>query len=136
MTIEKDVVLWDNGSVRFCLLQVPFEQQYKCNEGLPCITFKISYESENYKGCDTFTLFDTFYSDIVSEIEKTYSALNGDFRINDVGADTDGYIDFKMKNGRLSIKGQLGASFSLHSLRFEFDADQTLVGKLLHYLSV
>lgn len=29
MTIQKDVVLWDNGMVRLYLLQVPFEQQYK-----------------------------------------------------------------------------------------------------------
>lgn len=136
MTIQKDTVLWDNDKVRFCLLQVPFEQQYKYTEGLPCITFGISYEDENYKGCDTFTLFDHFYSDIVSAIEKAYRALSGGFRIADGGADTDGYIDFEMKNGRLYIKGQLGASFSSHSLRFEFEADQTLIGKLLHDLAV
>ncbi len=133
---QKDVVLWDNGKVRFCLLQVPFEQQYKYIKGSPCITFGILYEGENYKGHDTFTLFDHFYSDIISTIEKTYCALNGTFRIADVGADTDGYIDFEMINGHLFVKGQLGASFSAHSLRFEFEADQTLIGKLLHNLTV
>ena len=29
MTIQKNVVLWDNGRDRLCLLRVPFEQQYK-----------------------------------------------------------------------------------------------------------
>ena len=136
MTIQKDAVLWDNGKVILCLLQVPFEQQYKYIEGFPCITFEISYEDENYKGCDTFTLFDHFYSDIVNAIEKTCRTLNGAFRIADFGADTDGYIDFEMKNGRLCIKGQLGASFSSHSLKFEFEADQTLIGNLLENLTV
>lgn len=135
MTIQKDTVLWDNGKVRLYLLQVPFKQQYKFIEGLPCITFKISYEDENYKGCDTFTLFDHFYSDIVNAIEKTYRTLNGAFRIADVGADTDGYVDFEMKNGRLFVKGQLGASFSSHSLNFGFEADQTLIGNLLEKLT-
>lgn len=27
MTIQKNVVLWDNGRDRLCLLRVPFEQQ-------------------------------------------------------------------------------------------------------------
>ncbi len=136
MTIQKDIVLWDNGRDRLCLLKVPFEQQYKYIDGLPCITFGISYESASYKGCDTFTLFDHFYSDIISAIEKTYRTLNGDFRIYDVGADTDGYIDFQMKKGRLYINGQLGASFSSHSLTFSFDADQMLLEVLIQYLSI
>ena len=136
MTIQKDVVLWDNGKVRLLFVQVPFEQQYKYIGGLPCITFEISYEDGNYKGCDTFTLFDPFYSDIVNAMKKTYRTLNGAFRIADIGADTDGYIDFEMKNGRLCIKGQLGASFSSHSLSFEFEADQTLIGNLLDNLTV
>ena len=41
-----------------------------------------------------------------------------------------------MKNGRLYVKGRLGASFSSHSLRFDFEADQTLVGNLLENLAV
>jgi hypothetical protein len=63
----------------------------------------------NFKGCDTFTLFDRFYSSIVNEMKNTYISLNGSFRIYDVGADTDGYIEFAMKNGKLFVKGQLGA---------------------------
>ena len=45
MTIQKNVVLWDNGRDILCLLRVPFEQQYKYIDGVPCITFGISYES-------------------------------------------------------------------------------------------
>ena len=70
MTIHNNAVLWDNGRDRFCFLQVPFEQQYQYTEGIPCVTFGISYESSIYKGYDVFTLFDYFYSDIVSTIEK------------------------------------------------------------------
>lgn len=136
MTISKDVVLWDNGSDRLCLLQVPLDQQYKYIDGIPCITFEVSYENRNYKGRDTFTLFDNFYVSKIREMEKAYFAANGSFRIDDIGADTDGYIDFTMKNGLVSIKGQLGASFASHSLKFEFEADQTLVGTLLQMLPI
>ena len=134
MTISKDVVLWNNGRDRLCLFQVPFEQQYQYIDGIPCITFEVLYENRNYKGCDIFTLFDRFYASKMSEMEKVYHCLNGTFRIHDIGADTDGYVDFTMKNGLVSVKGQLGASFSLHSLHFEFEADQTLVGALLQAL--
>ena len=131
MTVKNDVVLWDNGIDRLCLFAVPNEQQYKYTEGVPCITFGIFYENINFKGCDTFTMFDRFYSDMLSEAERIYDSLNGSFRISDVGADTDGYIDFVMKSGHLTVKGQLGASFSSHSLMFEFDADQTLVKNMI-----
>ena len=136
MTVKNDVVLWDNGTDKLCLFAVPDEQQYKYIKGVPCITFGISHENANFKGCDTFTLFDHFYSNIVNEIENTYTLLNGSFRIYDVGADTDGYIEFVMKNGILSVKGQLGASFFSHSLMFEFEADQTLVGSLLQEITL
>lgn len=135
MTVKNDIVLWDNGIDKLCLLKVPNEQQYKYIDDIPCITFGISYENASFKGYDTFTLFDHFYSDIVNEIECTYTSLNGSFRICDVGADTDGYIEFIMKNGRLFVKGQLGASFFSHSLMFEFEADQTLVGNLLQEIT-
>ena len=135
MTVKNDIVLWDNGIDKLCLLTVPNEHQYKYIEGVSCITFGISYENMNFKGCDTFTLFDHFYSNIVNEIESTYTSLNGSFRIYDVGADTDGYIEFVMKNGKLSAKGQLGSSFSSHSLMFEFEADQTLIGTLLQEIT-
>jgi hypothetical protein len=68
-------------------------------------------------------------------MKNTYISLNGSFRIYDVGADTDGYIEFVMKNGKLFVKGQLGASFSTYSLTFEFEADQTLVGNLLQEIT-
>ena len=136
MTVKNDMVLWDNGIDKLCLFAVPNEQQYKYIEGVPCITFKISYENTNFKGCDTFTLFDRFYFNIVNEIESTYASLYGSFRIYDVGAGTDGYIEFVMKNGSLSIRGQLGASFSAHSLTFEFEADQTLVRSLLQEIKM
>ena len=134
MTVKNDMVLWDNGIDKLCLLTVPNELQYKYIEGASCITFGISYENANFKGQDTFTLFDPLYSNIVNDIERIYTSLNGSFRIYDVGADTDGYIEFSMKNGKLFVKEQLGATFSSYSLQFEFvfDADQTLIGALLN----
>ncbi|MGM9601053.1 MAG: hypothetical protein ACI3W5_05660 [Faecousia sp.] len=136
MTILKDSVLWDNGIDRLTIFSIPAEQQYNYVDGIPCITFGILYENSNYRGCDTFSLFDHFYVEKVYEIKKAHCCLNGKFRIDDAGADTDGYIDFEMKSGQLSIRGQLGASFSTHSLMFEFRADQSLVSALLQALCI
>jgi len=136
MTIKNDIVLWDNGVNHLCLLSIPSEQQYKYIDGCPCITFGITYENTNYKGYDTFTLFDRFYNNILNEMKNTYESLDGTFRICDIGADTDGYIEFVVKNGIVFVKGQLGASFSSHSLKFEFQADQTLIGRLIQAIDL
>ena len=53
--------------------------------------------------CDTFTLFDYFYDEILNAMKNTYRELNGPFRLDVNGADTDGYVDFKMKNGKLHV---------------------------------
>ena len=136
MTIKNDIILWNDGVNCLCLLSIPSEQQYKYIDGCPCITFGVSYENENFKGYDTFTLFDRFYNNILSEMKNTYASLNGVFRICDIGADTDGYIEFVLENGIAYIKGQLGASFSSHSLKFEFKADQTLIGSLIQAIEL
>ena len=136
MTIQNDVVLWDNGIDKFYLYSVPDEQQYKYINGIPCLTFGIVYENSNYRGCNIFTLFDHFYVSKMHEIKDVYSCLNGAFRIDDNGADTDGYVDFLMKNGRVSIKGQLGSSFSEYSLNFEVETDQTILKPLLKALAI
>lgn len=54
-------------------------------------------QNASFKGIDTFTLFDHFYIDMINKAEEAYQNLNGGFCIEDVGADTDGYIDFDMK---------------------------------------
>ncbi len=137
MTIQKAVVtLWDNGIDKLYLFSVPDDTQYNYLDGLPCITIGISYESEKYKGYDIFTFFDCFYTELINTINKIYCCLNGTFRLYDMGADTDGYIDFEMNKGKLCIKGQLGASFSSHSLQFSFEADQTLLEPLMQTLLI
>ena len=136
MTIKNDSILWDDGANCLCLLSIPSEQQYKYVDGLPCITFGVSYENATFKGYDTFTLFDRFYNNILNELKSTYDSLNGTIRICDIGADTDGYIEFVVKNGVAFVKGQLGASFSAYSLKFEFQADQTLIGRLMQAIEL
>ena len=136
MTIKNDIILWDDGANCLCLLSIPSEQQYKYIYGLPCITFGVSYENATFKGYDSFTLFDHFYNNILNEMKNTYESLNGNFRICDIGADTDGYIEFVVKNGVAFVKGLLGASFSSYSLKFEFQADQTLIGRLMQAIEL
>ena len=136
LTIKYDVVsLWENGTDKFCLFAVSSDSQYKYISGKPCITFGIAYENKKYKGCDIFTLFDHFYDEILDAMKNTYHELNGSFRLDDNGADTDGYVDFEMKKGRLHVEGRLGATFSPYSLTFEFEADQTLLGPLIQNLA-
>lgn len=136
MTIKNDIILWDDGANCLCLLSIPSEQQYKYIDGLSCITFGVSYENATFKGYDTFTLFDRFYNNILNELKSTYDSLNGTIRICDIGADTDGNIEFVVKNGVAFVKGQLGASFSSYSLKFEFQADQTLIGRLMQAIEL
>ena len=136
MTIKNDIILWDDGANCLCLLSIPSEQQYKYIDGLPCITFGVSYENATFKGYDTFTLFDRFYNNILNELKSTYDSLNGTIHICDIGADTDGYIEFVVKNGGAFVKGQLGASFSSYSLKFDFQADQTLIGRLMQAIEL
>ena len=136
MTIKNDIILWDDEANCLCLLSIPSEQQYKYVDGLPCITFGVSYENATFKGYDTFTLFDRFYNNILNELKSTYDSLNGTIRICDIGADTDGYIEFVVKNGVAFVKGQLGASFSSYSLKFEFQADQTLIGRFMQAIEL
>lgn len=136
MTIKNDIILWDDGANCLCLLSIPSEQQYKYIDGLSCITFGVSYENATFKGYDTFTLFDRFYNNILNELKSTYDSLNGTIRICDIGANTDGNIEFVVKNGVAFVKGQLGASFSSYSLKFEFQADQTLIGRLMQAIKL
>ena len=137
MTLKDEViVLWDSGIEKLCLLSVPLDNQYSYIDGLPCITVGVTYENKLFKGYDEFTFFDHFYADLLQKVSDTYNSLNGKFRFYDMGASTDGYIDFEMNNGKLNIKGQLGASFSAHSLVFGFEADQTLLELLMRSLLV
>lgn len=135
MTVDRLVILWDNGKDKLSIYPVSPEQEYKYIDGIPSVTFGISYENKSFKGFDIFTLFDHFYEDILNKLRSLRDSLSGSFRLEDSGADTDGYLDFNMTMGRLCVKGQLGASFSAHSLSFEFEADRTLTEALLKALS-
>ncbi len=114
--------------------------RYQASNNINILTdFPVSlleYLMTTFKGYDTFTLFDRFYNNILNELKSTYDSLNGTIRICDIGADTDGYIEFVVKNGVAFVKGQLGASFSSYSLKFEFQADQTLIGRLMQAIEL
>ena len=135
MTVEKDIVLWDDGGEKLSLFPVPDSHQYRYLENGPCGTFGIAYENENYTGRDIFTVFGSFYEDLLRAMKGAYRALTGSFRIADSAAETDGYVDFDLANGKLRINGQLGASFWGYCLHFVMEADQTLVGALLRSLA-
>ena len=138
MTIKEDkVILWENDRDKFWLFSVPCEYQYIYINGKPCITFGIAYENAFYKGYDYITIFDHYLTETIAKMESVYANLSGEFSLHDTGADTDGYVDFKMTSlGRLDVSGRLGATFSSNSLTFEFVADQTLLKPLIHSLTI
>ena len=136
MTIERDIVLWDDGKTRLRLCTVSEERQYQYQPGIPCVTFGVAYESSGFMGYDAFTLFDHFYTELLAAMEQVSQNLQGEFCIRDIGDDTDGYMTFKLRGGRLTVAGQLGATFARHSLHFTMEADQTLVGALREALRV
>ena len=45
-------------------------------------------------------------------------------------------IEFDIKSGIVFIKGQLGASTFSHSLKFEFEGDQTIIGNLIQAIEL
>ena len=135
-TKDERIVLWNSKEDKLFLLSVPVDRQYCYEKGIPCITVGIMYESASFKGYDEFTFFDHFYEELLQKIKAAYDNLNGEFQLYDMGADTDGYIDVTVKSSKLSIKGQLGASFSSHSLNFEFEADQTMLSPLMQSLTL
>lgn len=137
MTIQNEmVILWNNGTEKFYLFAISPEKQYNYIIGEPCITVGFAYENQHFKGRDTFTFFGQFYKDTLAAIKNTDQSLNGSFRLYDNGSDSDGYVCFHMKNGKLHVEGRLGATFSTHSLTFEFEADQTILQPLIGSLTI
>ncbi len=76
------------------------------------------------------------YVNLLKVVEDAWQRLNGNFRLYDMGSDTDGYIDVVANKGKLRIEGRLGAAFSSHSLCFCFEADQTLLLPLMQSLTI
>ena len=73
MTIQNHITsLWDNGTDKFYLFSIAPERQYNYIAGKPCITVGFAYENAHYKGCDSFSLFDHFYIDILEAMKNTY----------------------------------------------------------------
>lgn len=136
MTIQNKTSIWDDGKNLLCILPVEESSQYHYISGIPCITFGISYENSNFKGFDRFTLFDKWYIDFLNGLHDAVQYADGYLRLNDVGTDTDGYVDFTVSPRGVAVSGQLGASFSDFHLNFSFHADQTILQLLESCLSI
>lgn len=136
MTVRKTTLIWDDGKNRLCFIPVEESSQYNYLDGVPCITYDVSYENPKFKGYDRFTLFDKSYADFLKELQNAKYSLAGKFRMTDVGADTDAYIDFSVSRSGVDITGCLGASFSDFSLKFSFHADQSILQLIENCLSL
>ena len=136
MTVHNKISIWDDGKNQLWILPVEESSQYHYINGIPCITFDISYENSHFKGFDRFTLFDKWYADFLNGLHDAVQFSDGYLRLNDVGADTDGYIDFAVSPRGITVSGQLGASYSDFRLNFSFQADQTMLQLLESCLSI
>lgn len=130
MTIRNKTVIWDDGENLLSILPVGEGDQYQYIDGISCITFDVSYENSRFKGWDRFTLFEKWYTDFLNGLHDAVQHAEGNLRLNDAGADTDGYIDFTVSRRGVAVSGQLGSSWSDFRLNFSFRADQTVL-KLL-----
>lgn len=115
--------------VKFCAVAIAPDEQYRYDG--TCISLGFTYEDSFFKGYECFTYFDQFYFDLLDKIKLLIWTQEGEFRLFDVGGDTDGFIDFYYSQRVLNIEGCLGSSTSDFSLRFRFRADQTLLSLLL-----
>ena len=136
MTVRKTTVIWDDGINRLCFIPVEESSQYHYIDGVPCISFDVSYENSKFKGYDRFTLFEKGYTGFLRECQSAKQSLMGNFQMTDSGAGTDAYIDFSVSHKGVGITGLLGASFSDFSLKFSFYADQSILQLIENCLSI
>jgi len=136
VTIRNKTVIWDDGENLLSILPVGEGDQYQYIDGKSCITFDVSYENSCFKGWDRFTLFEKWYTDFLDGLHDAVKHAEGNLRLNDAGADTDGYIDFTVSRREVAASGQLGSSWSDFRLNFSFRADQTVLQLLESGLSV
>jgi len=98
------------------------------------ITFKIKVASSGFNGISNFCISKLDINDIQRKLQYMDEKLEGSVIINDM--DSDSFLKFELKeHGQLVCSGELGGSHRDHSMKFSFQADQTILAILRGYLN-
>ena len=94
------------------------------------VTFTITVKSGEFSGASNFCISESLLKDTISALSKMYNSLKGKYQMNDY--DSDDFMCFEMENlGHMTITGQLGGSYNIPFLKYQIQADQTILGEII-----
>ena len=94
-------------------------------------TCNIEVKSSGFGGCSNFCISLNDIERTNKELRDMYKNLKGTVLIND--SDSDSFIKLEAKDlGQLLCVGEIGGSYRDHSVRFSFQADQTILKRLMY----
>jgi len=104
-----------------------FEYKYSV-EGY--ITFTIKVNSGEFSGASSFCISGNSLKNTILSLRGMYNSLEGEYQMNDY--DSDDFVLFEFLNlGHIRITGQVGGSHNQQYLRYQFNADQTFLDKII-----
>ena len=114
--------IYNDGESKFLLKKLFTVEEY--------ITFMVKIMiGEDYSGAHSFCINKFNLKDIIDEFKKMNANLFGEVNINDY--DSESYLKFKVKEGEVFLKGQLGSSFEKNIFIFQHEFDQTIIKRLV-----
>ena len=89
-------------------------------------TYYLHVKSGEFSGGCTFCIPIYYIEKIVKEVNEILDKLKGNTCLIDY--DSDAYVRFGFEDSKLfKVEGQIGGSHQSHILKFEFEADQTIL---------
>ena len=97
------------------------------------ITFRIKVISNGFSGMSNFCIAKLDIDNIQKKLQSIAEKLEGSVVISDM--DSDSFLKLELKeHGQLVCSGELGGSHRDHSIKFSFQADQTILAILKNYI--
>ena len=94
------------------------------------ITFSIKVKVGDFAGASNFCISESFLKNTISDLSEMCKNLKGKYQMNDY--DSDDFMCFEMENlGHMTITGQLGGSYNIPFLKYQIQADQTILGEII-----
>ena len=89
-------------------------------------TYHLYVRSGEFSGGCSFCIPISYIEKMIKEINEILDKLKGNTYLVDY--DSDSYVKFGFEEKRLfQVEGQIGGSHQSHILKFEFEADQTIL---------
>ena len=98
------------------------------------VTFRIHVVSGDFSGSTAFCVEHKTIEEFLDSLKSIYETLFGECNIIDT--DSDDFIKFQcIKNGHITVSGQIGGSYNEQFLKFCFDIDQTYLYEFITDIS-